>query len=224
MTFKRIHHVVVTAAMLGAGAIGPALAESASRAVTVTYQDLTGTQPMSSAAFVSHQPGVHLWVEGKPAEVTIKRMAEEGNPEWIVGMAVFDADHRFLDEAVAIPTPPHGKRSVTLTVDAAHPLVSGAWMLGMTNDGFAGIDAIDAIDLDHPMTLEVYALDAGTRKNSEKREHTAGLGGLEEDPENGVVARHPGIRGGADIPASFKFDPSKPVARVTLTPVRSGSS
>ena len=192
-------------------------ADPNAKKVTITYQDLTGTQPPSTSAWVSHADGVHLWVEGKPADIGVKRLAEEGNPEFILGNAVFD-QNRFLDEAAGVVTFPGHGRTVVLTVDAAHPRVSGGWMLGMTNDGFAGVDAIDAYDLSKPVTIDVYGLDAGTRKDSETKAHTAALGGLEEDPENGVVTRHQGIRGDADIPASFKFDASKPVGRVTITP------
>ena len=51
-----------------------------------------------------------------------------------------------------------------MNMDAAHPLVSGGWMLGHTNDGFAGIEAADAYSLTKPVTVDVYALDAGTEK------------------------------------------------------------
>lgn len=216
----KIIGLTVAAALAGGFAVASLAADKAEgdRKVTITYTDLTGTQPLSSSAWVSHKDGLHLWTEGKPAETTIKRLAEEGNPEFILGTAVFDGDHNFLDEAVALPAHPGHRRSVTLSVDAAHPRVSGAWMLGMTNDGFAGVDAVDAYHLSKPVTVEVYALDAGTRKDSETKAHTAALDGLEEDPENGVVSRHKGIRGDADIPASFKFDPAKPVGRVTITP------
>jgi hypothetical protein len=44
-------------------------------------------------------------------------------------------------------------------------------------------------------------------------------GGNERDPEDGVIAPHAGIRGDADAPASLNWDVSKPVARVTITPL-----
>jgi hypothetical protein len=111
-----------------------------------------------------------------------------------------------------------------LKVDEAHPDVSGLWMLGATNDGFAGIGGVDVYNLKKPITIDVYALDAGSRKNSEKKEFTAALGGRSLDPEDGVITRHEGIRGDADIPASYKFDPNAPVGRITITPVKAGST
>lgn len=44
--------------------------------------------------------------------------------------------------------------------------------------------------------------------------------GLGRIPENGVVASHTGIRGDADVPATFKFEVTKPIGRITLTPVK----
>ena len=43
-------------------------------------------------------------------------------------------------------------------------------------------------------------------------------GGNMRDPENGVITLHTGIRGDADAPIAWNFDPSL-VARVTITPV-----
>jgi hypothetical protein len=65
---------------------------------------------------------------------------------------------------------------------------------------------------------------AGTEKNNEKKSHLIAMMGTERDPENGVVATHQGIRGDADAPADWKFDTAKPVARITLAPVRSGET
>ncbi len=211
---------------LGAALAVPALlparaADPASRRVAIEYEDLTRTQPLSLAPFVSHVAGLHLWEVGKPAGVPIQVLAEDGNPEWILGAAVKGGDYG--DATVGLPTAAGGKRRVELQVDERHPMVSGAWMLGATNDGFAGLDAVDAYRLRAPLTVEVFALDAGTEVDSERKEFAPLLGGLLRDPERGVVARHPGIRGDADLPASFRFDPAKPVGRVTITPLQPAS-
>ena len=184
--------------------------------VAIEYQDLSNTQGLSSAPFVSHAPGFHFFELGKPATVLLQVLAEEGNPEFLVGTAIGDPK-TFLDEAIGLPSLPGKGRRVVVSVDAEHPLVSGGWMLAQTNDGFAGIDAVDAFHLSKPVVMEVYPLDAGTEKNTESKADT--VGGLGRVPEHGVIARHPGIRGDADIAASFKFDPSKPVGRITITPL-----
>ena len=192
------------------------------RRVAIEYQELSGTQDMSSAPWVAHARGVHLWRMGQPASIPVEVLAEDGNPEFILGTALNDNGNRFGDFTVGLPERPGTRRRVELEVDARHPLVSGGWMLGHTNDGFAGIDAVDVYDLTKPITLEVYALDAGTEVNTESKADA--IGGLGHVAEHGVVHRHAGIRGNVDIPASFEFDPDKPVGRITIKPVTSASS
>ena len=201
--------------------IGAEAAQKAggTRRVAIEYRDLSGTQDLSSTPWVSHTKQFRLWEEGKPAGLLIQELAENGNPEFVLGTAISDPK-TFLDAAVALPSLPGKGRRVVVKVDAEHPLVSGGWMLGHTNDGFAGIEGVDAYKLTKPMTIEVYALDAGTEKNTEKKEDAAGLGGLGRIPQNGVISRHTGVRGDADIAASFKFDPAKPIGRVTITPLK----
>lgn len=173
---------------LGAAFAVPSLlvahaAAPASRRVTVEYEDLTGTQPLSAAPFVSHVVGLHLWEVGKPAGVSIQVLAEDGNPEWILGAAVNGAGKDYGDAAVGLPTLPGGKRRVELQVDERHPMVSGAWMLGASNDGFAGVDALDAYHLKAPVAVEVFALDTGPETDSERKQFTPIIGGLLRDPE-----------------------------------------
>ncbi len=92
-------------------------------------------------------------------------------------------------------------------------------MLGQTNDGFGGIDGVNAVHLTHAITLDVYPLDAGTSKNLENKQYLRALGGFGREAENGVIKAHPGLSTNADVPATWRFDPSKPIARVTITPV-----
>lgn len=213
---------------LGAVLVAPTLlsaqtAEPTTRRVAIEYEELTRAQTMSMGPFMSHIAGLHLWEVGKPAKTPIQVLAEDGNGEWLLAFAVKDLGGDFGDVTVGLPAIPGGKRRVELQVTERHPLVSGAWMLGTTNDAFAGIDAIDAYRLKAPMTVEVFALDAGTEVNSETKATTAGLLGLGREPENKPVSRHTGIRGDADVPASAKFDPAKPVGRVTITPLQPAS-
>jgi hypothetical protein len=92
-------------------------------------------------------------------------------------------------------------------------------MLVMTNDGFTGINAVNAYDLTAPKRMDLMAYDAGTEKNNERKPYLIAMMGTDRDPENGVVQMHKGIRGDADAPADWKFDASKPVARITIAPV-----
>ena len=219
---------LITRLALGTVLAAPALlpayaADPRPRRVAIEYEDLTGTQPPSMAPFVSHVAGLHLWEVGKLAETPIQVLAENGNGEWILGAAVSGAGKDYGDAAVGVPTKPGGKRRIELQVDEQHPMVSGAWMLGYTNDGFTGIDAVNAYSLSAPMTVEVFALDAGTEVNNEKKEFAPALGGLLRDPEHKPIAHHAGVRGDADMPASARFDPAKPVGRVTIIPLQPAS-
>ena len=218
-----IHTLLAATALATVSVAAVAASRHAERRVTIEYKDLSGTQDLSSAPFVSHTAGFHLFEIGEPATLLVQELAENGNPEFILGTAVGDSK-TFLDEAVGLPNLPGQGRRVVLRVDAEHPLVSGGWMLGHTNDGFAGIDSVDAYHLTRKTVIEVYALDAGTEKDTETKADVAALGGLGRIPANGVIARHAGIRGDRDIPASFKFDPGLPIGRVTITPIGAAGS
>lgn len=113
----------------------------------------------------------------------------------------------FGTAVTAISTLPGQSRTVDIEVDAAHPMLSGALMLVMTNDGFTGIDGIEVSNLAEPKTMELMACDAGIEKNNEKKPYLIAMMGTERDPENGVVSQHQGIRGdarriGSSIPPS----------------------
>jgi hypothetical protein len=97
-------------------------------------------------------------------------------------------------------------------------------MLVMTNDGFTGISGVNAGELTAPKSMDLFAYDAGTENNNEKKSSLIAMMGTDRDPENGVVGKHPGIRGDADAPSDWKWDISKPVARITLTPLRSNET
>jgi hypothetical protein len=125
----------------------------------------------------------------------------------------------FGSTTVIYPIDPGHKQKAVLKVSAEYPLVSGAIMLGMTNDGFLGPQSIDMFTIDKPTVFDLYAYDAGTEQNTEKKEDVpGGFGGLGRPEEHVPIRRHPGIRGDADVPADWGWDVTKPVARMTVTP------
>jgi hypothetical protein len=189
--------------------------------VRITYENLTASQGFSPGVFFTHDASAPpLFEEGKPAPFGLMRIAEEGNTApLLAGEVVPHIGAAYGTAVEAIPLLPGQRRIVEIDVDAEHPMLTGAWMLGMTNDGFTGISGIDVYGLDKPMTMELMAWDAGTEKNNETKPFLIALMGTDRDPENGVVAMHEGIRGDADAPAEWKFDPSSPVARLTIEPV-----
>jgi hypothetical protein len=194
--------------------------------VRITVENLTTGQGFSPSFVVTHgADAAALFALGDAASQPLVSVAEGGNIGGFSGDAAGMIGGAYGDAIVAIHTPPGATRSAYITVDEAHPLISGVWMLGMTNDGFSGISAVDGYSLTEAMTLDVNAYDAGSEINNERSGFLGALGeGNMRDPENGVVAHHTGIRGDADAPAEWMFDPDAPVARVTITPVTAGGS
>jgi hypothetical protein len=194
--------------------------------VRITYENLTSSQVFSPSVFITHNASAPpLFKEGEQASFGLMRIAEEGNAGPLLSAEVVKKIGGPFGTAVtAISTLPGQSRSVEVEVTRGHPMLSGAFMLVMTNDGFTGINAVNAYELDRPRTMDLMAYDAGTENNNEKKDYLIAMMGTGRDPENGVVAKHKGIRGDADAPADWKFDPEKPVARLTLTPIRASST
>lgn len=189
--------------------------------VRITYENMTTGQGFSPPAFMAHNVSAPpLFKMGEKASFGLMRLAEEGNPAPLLDEAGKMMGQSIGMAATGLPTPP-GRKSheIDVMVTRDHPMISGAWMLGMTNDGFTGISGVNAYEMKEPMSMELMAMEAGTEKNNEKKDYLIAMMGTERDPEGSVVQKHAGIRGDADAPASWKFDPAKPVARITITPM-----
>jgi hypothetical protein len=203
----------------------PALADDAmmmhGKTVQITIENLTTGQPFSPSFFESRgAAAAPLFKLGDKAGDALVAVAEGGNIGMYSVGAAKDMGSTLGDAVLAIHALPGQTRTLTIHVDVDHPLVDGVWMLGNTNDGFSGVSGIDLYNLNAPMTVEVRGFDAGSEKNSEKKGFLGALGGGNmRDPENGVITYHAGIRGDADAPKEWNWDVSKPVARVTFTPV-----
>lgn len=155
----------------------------------------------------------------QPAPFPLQRIAEEGNTGPLLTAKITKVlGGAYLHAVDTIAVQPGKARSFAVRVSPEHPLITGAFMLAMTNDGFSGISAVDAYTLDEPTTIELYAWDAGSENNNERGEYLIAMAGTERDPENGVVHRHEGLRGDADAPGFWKFDPERPVGLLTITP------
>ncbi|MEP7240894.1 MAG: spondin domain-containing protein [Devosia sp.] len=191
------------------------------KAVMITIEDLTKGQPFSPSVFESHSAdAAPLFKLGDKASDALVAVAEGGNIGMFSVMAAMNKESKIGDAQLAIHTLPGQTRSVIVHVDAKHPLIDAAWMLGNTNDGFSGFVGVDAFHLKKAMTLEVRGYDAGSEKNNEKKGFLGALGARNDrDPENGVITWHTGIRGDADAPKDWNWDVSGPVAKVTITPL-----
>ena len=196
----------------------PALG-TGTKTVEIVIENATKAQVFSPGVLASHRPGVKLWADGEPASLGLRLIAEEGNIDPFMYETMKGIGKDFGSTTVIYPIDPGHKQKAVLKVSAEYPLVSGAIMLGMTNDGFLGPQSIDMFTIDKPTVFDLYAYDAGTEQNTEKKEDVpGGFGGLGRPEEHVPIRRHPGIRGDADVPADWGWDVTKPVARMTVTP------
>jgi len=221
--------VWVAACMIAGGASAPSAdldsvekADSGGKRMLVTYINLTSGQVFSPIVLFSHNAAaVPLFVEGLPASFGLQRLAEEGNSGPLLSSAIRPSlGGAYGDATVGISLLPYKSRKVSLTVTAQHPLISAAFMLMRTNDGFGAIKDVNAYELTDPLTLDVFGWDAGTENNNENGDALIAMEGTARDPENGAVRKHEGLRGDADAPPSWKFNPAKPVGRIVIAPVR----
>ncbi len=172
--------------------------------VRITYENRTTGQGFSPSALKTHNASATpLFKMGDKASFGLMRLAEEGNVARVLEEAGKMMGKAAGMAAAGLPTPP-GKTSKAMEIEVTrdHPMVSGAWMLGMANDGFTGISAVNAYELKEPVSMDLMAMDAGTEKNNEMKASLIDMMGTDRDPEGGVVQKHAGIRGDADAPAS----------------------
>jgi pentapeptide MXKDX repeat protein len=191
------------------------------KTIMITIENVLTGQPFSPSFFEARTAdSAPLFKLGDKASDALAAVAEGGNIGMFSVGAAKNEGSTLGDASLAIHTLPGQTRTLIIHVDAAHPLIDGVWMLGNTNDGFSGVSAIDAFSLTAATTVEVLGYDAGSENNNEKKGFLGALGGgNDRDPENGVITQHAGIRGDADAPRDWNWDTSKPVARVTFTPV-----
>lgn len=200
---------------------------------SVTLTNLTAGQPLSPTALVLHKPGYHGFTLGMPASVELEYIAEAGDPAALLT----DVTSRTTTYTSAKPdTGIAPGASVTVELSADIPLAEETWpqlsalsMLGNTNDGFTGLDAVNLGELGEGDTMTLYSLsyDAGTENNSESAATVPGpaAGGegfnpMRDDPVS-WVAMHPGVLtqddGNPDSALTSINRWDNPVAKITIT-------
>jgi hypothetical protein len=219
-------HLLATAAVTLLSTFANGTQAQDIKRVRITYENLTESQVFSPSVFFSHNASAPaLFEPGEKASFGLMRIAEEGNSGPLLSAEVVKKiGGPFGYAATAVSTLPGSSRTVDVEVSRKHPMISGAFMLVMTNDGFTGINGVNAYELSEPRTFELVAYDAGTEKNNEEKSHLIAMMGTARDPEGGTVTKHKGIRGDADAPESWKFDTTQPVARLTITPLGKSSA
>lgn len=224
---KAVRAALFAAFAAGAVAAGGAWAQhrdpafgEGDRVVDIVVENLHETQVFSPGVLAAHGPDQRFFQEGEAASLALKLLAEDGNTDPFMAEAQFGAGTAYGSATVFWLVPPKGRQSGVLRLSERFPLVSGATMIGFTNDGFVGLDSVAAWTLAAPVSIDLFPLDAGTEANTEAKADLGFLGGLDRPAEGLPVRRHPGVRGDADLEAKYGFDPSKPIARVTITPRR----
>lgn len=181
-------------------------------------------QPLSPPLVGVHTTAADMWSVGAPANEIIRYIAEDGDP--FFGQPLFAAMPGVRSSTIMLaaglppeqqPIFPGQARATVVTTTQNVNRLSIAFMLGATNDGFTGLDALHLNGRGGVYYVNAY--DAGTERNNEDAAFMGALGGLTSlyvrDPEHGVIAPHPGIRGDNDLdPAIWGWD--DPVAKITI--------
>jgi hypothetical protein len=133
---------------------GPALG-TGTKTVEIVIENATKMQVFSPGVFASHRAGVKLWADGEPASLGLRLLAEDGNIDPFMYETMKGIGKDFGSTTVIYPIDPGQKQKAVLKVSAEYPLVSGAIMLGMTNDGFLGPQSIDLFKIDKPTVFDL---------------------------------------------------------------------
>ncbi|GAB3026548.1 spondin domain-containing protein [Bowmanella dokdonensis] len=189
----------------------------------VTVTNLTAGQPISPLALLLHESG-RLWEVGQSASVALEQVAEEGNNQ-----AMLATERVLASSAGESPILPGQSETLSISIEEkTDSLLSIAAMLGNTNDGFTGLNALDLAQLSEGDSWEgnSFAYDAGTEANSESL-HTVpgpaaggeGFNGARDDRD--FISMHPGVVSAPDglpdsaLTVAQRFD--NPVARIRIT-------
>ena len=187
----------------------------------ITLENLTpnhgggAAQPFSPPVFASHAPLFHIFQEGKYASYEIRRIAEEGDGKPMAALVSHSPQVLDVAQGSGLILP---GQSATFEIEAKlgfHKL-SFACMLGITNDGFTGLDAI-TLPKSGSVTYYIDSYDAGTEKNTESKAHLGAFGNPDvRVPTMERIHSHPGITGKGDLdPAIYGWE--DPVGKVTIT-------
>jgi hypothetical protein len=205
--------LVVAAALLPASA---AFAEKEDYPATysITLENLTHTQPFSPPIFVTHTPAYSLFSVGALASDGIRFIAETGNN----GPATAEATASHLTFNVVAQSAlifPGGSATAEISAPPGARF-SFAAMLGITNDGFTGLDTV-RLPKSGSVSYDLVGYDAGTETNNELIGYVGALGGGNmRAPTHDPIALHPGILGVGDMdPAQYGWQ--DPVGRLTIT-------
>ena len=183
----------------------------------VTIENLTGAQPLTPPVLVGHNGDADVFETGTAASAPLANLAENGDVSGLVAALEGAAGVRSIDVAATTAGPLVGGESVTLEIDVPRDAryLSFASMLICSNDGFVGGDSLTlSRRRGVPTEYLLNSYDAGSETNTEDFDDLvppcgplsgvdsggAGTGASNAAlAEGGVVTRHAGIIGTADL-------------------------
>jgi hypothetical protein len=237
--------LAVASAALAAPAFTGSASAGASNATEyeVTITNLTDGQPFTPPVVAVHRKRDVVFRVGDRASFGVKEIAENGNNAPLLFTLAWDRRVTQSFQAGDGPLVPPGTPgsamhddSVTFPVerDGSSHRLSVVSMLICTNDGFSGANGIRLPEqVGETRTVQAAGYDAGTEINTEDfadmvppcqsligvSSGEAGTG--TSDPslfEDGRIAHHPGIQGGADLlPGVHGW--TDPVLEISITAV-----
>ena len=228
----RLRLILVSAAVVLLALPATASAENP-KTWRVTIDNLTGPpvasfgQPLSAPLVAVHSNQTHMWSVGERASETIRYIAEDGTPQF--GLAALTGQPGFRSVAIEhlgtfpgfpgllpIPIFPAQSRTFEVTSSGKYHRLSLAMMLGLTNDGFTGLDSVPLHGDGGVYYTSGY--DAGTERNNETFAFLPNLSLVffVRDPETNVIRIHPGIVGGNALDPAVQGW-ADPVSRITIS-------
>lgn len=213
------------------------------RTYRVTIVNLASGQAFTPPLIAAHRPTLDIYSVGSKARYGVKEIAENGNLTPLLN--ALEAKRGVKVKAAAEPLVPVGSpgqadlgftNTVTMKITAGRRATKLTWvsMLICTNDGFTGVDSIRLPRSVGGTTARfTKAYDAGTEENTELFADIVppcqgliggpGSGGTGmSDPalaENGVIHRHRGIVGDADLDTAT-YGWRNPVAAIVVQQIR----
>lgn len=190
----------------------------------IQIDNLTEGQPLSPVTAILHTSGA-WWEVGQPASVALEKLAESGDNQDLLAV-----DFMLASVTGDAPTLPGNSLTLSLSIeDQPSVNLSVLSMLGNTNDGFTGLNAVDLTNLavGERLQFATYAYDAGTEANSESAATVPGpaAGGegynTERDDVRDMVLMHSGVVSADDglatsaLSQAQRFDNA--VAKISIT-------
>jgi hypothetical protein len=170
-------------------------------------------QPFSPPVTVVHNAGYSQWADGAMASPGLELVAREGDPTLRAAEAMGDAN---VYSVVVGTGPFFGSQSIMIEGNPGD-LFSVAWMLGRTNDLFAGLHDV-VLPASGSMSMDTMVWDSGTEVNTGMIEDLGFYGfpntGPDEDNPIAAISSYSVVNDPDYGQLTWNFPPS---ARVTIT-------